>query len=116
LILAFNGSDFDDNRQISILISPSELTQSSAITSSSLQLIAYVETLLSIDLQSGSLVLNIVPVSQASSYRIFGAADPYDDFINISAQGSFEVMVPTRWTTPSPTAPRAFYKAVGIRD
>ncbi|HPN40981.1 MAG TPA: endonuclease [Candidatus Cloacimonadota bacterium] len=116
LVLAFNGSDFDDNRQISILISPSELTQSTAITSSSLQLIAYVETLLSIDLQSGSLVLNIVPVSQASSYRIFGAADPYDDFINISAQGSFEVLVPTRWTTPSPTAPRAFYKAVGIRD
>jgi len=116
LILGFDGSDFDDNHLISILIDQAEINQSTSITSSILQLTAYVETLLSIDQSQASIILNLNPVAGASSYRVFGANDPFGPFQDISSQGSFDPAIPSRWSLAPILQPRAFFRAAAIRN
>lgn len=116
LVLSFDGTDFDDNFPMTVTIAAVELSQTSPVTTSPLQLIAYVESLVSIDVQAGNLVLNITPVNGAASYRIFGASDPYGSYANMSSLGSFDPVITTRWTYQAPHPVRYFFKAVGIRN
>ncbi len=116
LTLSFDGSDFDDNYHITILISPAVLSQTTAIQSSSLQLIAYIETPLTIEFVSDQITLNISEVQDADSYIIFSSVDPYAGYIPYTAMGYFDAQDPKRWIQSAATQSCQFYKAAAIKN
>jgi endonuclease I len=116
LILGFDGTDFDDNLSLSVNISPVELTTISVLTSSAVAVSAYYETLTTIDLQGGNVVLNLTPVADAVSYHVFSSAFPDTGFVETTASGYFDPGIPTRWTHDLPLTSRRFYRTAAIRD
>lgn len=116
LTLGFDDSDFDENHLLQVVIDASQINQSAAITSTSLTLIAYIETPLVIGIMDGSIRLDIVDVENASSYVIFNSMEPYGAYQVISSQGIFDPALPTRWIQTAAPGLRSFYKAAAIKD
>ncbi len=116
LVLSFDGSDFDDNASLTLTIAAVEITAGSDLTSSALTIIAHVESLVSIDLQSGLIILNIVEVENAAGYKIFASGQPDGIFTEATPEGVFDPLIPTRWSFDPAGMQRRFFKAVGYRN
>lgn len=114
--LSFDGSDFDTNQYLQIQISPSAITSPATLTSSSLKVTAYVETTLSISISNSQLILQLSPVTDSAGYKIFSTTEPYSQYQDCTAAGSFQTGNPLRWIHSSPPQQRAFYKAAAYRN
>ncbi|MDZ4182263.1 MAG: endonuclease [Candidatus Cloacimonadaceae bacterium] len=117
ITLAFNGADFDDNiASFGITINAVEINYSAHLISSSIPIIAYVEMLAMISVTGTDLVIDIPAVAGAVSYWIFSSTDPYGQFTDFTAQGSFAPAEPTRWSMPLSNETRRFFMAAAMRN
>ncbi|MDP2172896.1 MAG: endonuclease, partial [Candidatus Cloacimonadaceae bacterium] len=117
LTLAFDGTDFDNNiASFSITINSSEISYSANLISSAIAITAYVESLVTIDIMGAQIIINISPVVNAVSYRIFSASDPNALFTDFTLQGTFAPAEPTRWSMPLGTETKRFFRAAATRN
>lgn len=117
ITLAFSGADFDENiASFGITVNAAEINYSVNLISSAIPIIAYVETLAMISITGTSLVIDIPPVAGATSYWIFSSTDPYGQFSDFTAQGSFAPAEPTRWSMPLSNETRRFFMAAAMRN
>ena len=70
-----------------------------------------IATTASISIQEDNVVLTISPVQGANAYRVYAADDPYAEFSDVSAQGTF---TGNSWSSPVGELPRRFYKVYGV--
>gem|GEM_PF-609532 len=116
IILGFNGMDFDSNiSTMTVTINNIELATTSNITSNNLNITAFYETPLSIDVVNGRVLLNVTAVPGAISYKIFASNGPSGTYPEVTNTGIFTPGTPNRWTETAATQGRKFFKAVAIR-
>jgi hypothetical protein len=108
--------DFDSNiSTMTVTINNIELATTSNITSNNLNITAFYETPLSIDVVNGRVLLNVTAVPGAISYKIFASNGPSGTYPEVTNTGIFTPGTPNRWTETAATQGRKFFKAVAIR-
>ncbi|MCB5259898.1 MAG: endonuclease [Candidatus Cloacimonetes bacterium] len=68
-------------------------------------------TTASININNGNVILTITSVPGATAYLVFASDEPYGEFGDVSAQGSFDGNV---WTSPVGEITQRFFKVYGV--
>jgi hypothetical protein len=119
--LNFNGLDFDINYyNVSITIAAEETLAHQEIITNSITIYALIEGRALLSLEQEGYKLTIVPVIDASAYRIFGSTNPYGFYSEITSSGNFEFEVPYNniWHISFQALPedRYFFKVAAMRQ
>jgi len=119
--LNFNGLDFDINYyNVSITIAAEETLAHQEIITNSVTIYALIEGRALLSLEQEGYKLTIVPVIDASAYRIFGSTNPYGFYSEITSSGNFEFGVPYNniWHIYFQALPedRYFFKVAAMRQ
>ncbi|MEN6446054.1 MAG: ribonuclease, partial [Candidatus Cloacimonas sp.] len=117
LQLNYDNTDFDSNvLDFSVTINASEIDYASNLQTNALPIIAYIESPLTIQITGQQLILNIQPVAEAEAYFVFSSGNPYGVYVDISSDGNFDLLNPTRWNCSLPTDNYRFYRAAAIKQ
>ncbi|MBW6513348.1 MAG: endonuclease [Candidatus Syntrophosphaera sp.] len=117
IILAFDGTDFDDNyHSFRITVAASEISVDYPVTSFPLGIIAHVEGTATIALEGEFIRLTLTPLSGAVAYHVFAADEPWGGYIEVSAEGLFDPAQINVWRIVAAFAERRFFRVSAVRD